>query len=561
MRKGTSILLTATVAAAVIAPVGSHAQDQRQLVILSPDAVTALDTEAPGTLVLESMGALVNLMEPLVDFAPAGTHSEGGVNQLDFTKFEGRLAESWEYDADTKTYRFHLRQGVKGCTGNEFTADDVLYTFARAKSASGTLGPLGWFMFNTGGVEGFTPDVLAPDADRSLGDEVTKVDDYTVDIKVSSERRLFLPVLTDFFTFIWDSKEMQAHATEADPWSHDYATNTNAPSFGPYCLESWTKGSEFTAVANPDYYRGPASIDRIVFRKVPETANRIAALQAGQAQIVQNLTPRDYEFLRQAGNGVGVDSIVGNQFLFLGLSWNIPPFDNEKLRQAFAYAIPYDEILSTGYVGQATKWEGTVPSTYVGFHKTDAQYTTDLEKAAQLLEEAGFPGGAGLDQYPGVLQLAYVAERESTLGPIATLIQSSFREIGVNLELNPLPQAQFADRVFSKHDVGMFLDDQDKPDLPTAEYALGPFMTTGGPGNYTLYSNPEVDAYFPGVYEETDSAKQDQMLAEVQEILMATPNWLPIAEYATQWGVRDGISGLTWHPDLQLRWYDIQVDG
>ena len=94
MRKGTSILLTATVAAAVIAPVATHAQDQSQLVILSPDTVAALDTEAPGTLVLESMGALVNLMEPLVDFAPAGTASEGGVNQLDFTKFEGRLAES-----------------------------------------------------------------------------------------------------------------------------------------------------------------------------------------------------------------------------------------------------------------------------------------------------------------------------------------------------------------------------------------------------------------------------------------------------------------------------------
>jgi peptide/nickel transport system substrate-binding protein len=141
-----------------------------------------------------------------------------------------------------------------------------------------------------------------------------------------------------------------------------------------------------------------------------------------------------------------------------------------------------------------------------------------------------------------------VAEREGTLGPIATLIQASFKSLGLNLQLNPLPQAQFADRVFAKHDVPMFLDDQDKPDLVTGEYALGPCMTTTGPGNYTKYSNPDIDRLVAQIYDETDSAKQQQLLNQAQEILMQAPNWIPIAGYETQWGLRSNATGITWHP-------------
>lgn len=526
------------------------------ITILSPDIVAALDNEAPGMLVLESMQAIVNLGEQLVDFKHTANQSPDGVNQLDFNNFEGRLAESWSLDQSTMTWTFHLRHNVVGCTGNRFTADDVIYTFQRAKSISGVLGPLSWFFMNTAGVAGFDNSVFPPTSKTTLGDEVTRVDDFTVRIKVSSVRRLFLPAMTDFFTLIWDSKEMKAHATSADPWSHAWATDNNAPSFGPYCLQKWTKGSDFIAKANPNYYRGKAAIDTIDFRKVPEDANRIAAIQAGQAQVVQALTPKEFDFLRTGGKGVQVKGIIGNQYLFLGLPWNIKPLDNVHLRRAFAYALPYDQILQVAYVGKAKKWEGTVPSSYVGFSKTPTQYNLDLEKAKSELALAGYPGGQGLPA--SILQLSYTAEREGTLGPVATLIQASFKNLGLNLQLNPLPQAQFADRVFAKHELPMFLDDQDKPDLVTGEYALGPFMTTTGPGNYTKYSNPVMDALVAQIYAESDPAKQNTLLAQAQEILMQAPNWIPIAEYETQWGVRN-VSGITWHPEDQLRWYELKV--
>jgi ABC-type transport system substrate-binding protein len=84
-------------------------------------------------------------------------------------------------------------------------------------------------------------------------------------------------------------------------------------------------------------------------------------------------------------------------------------------------------------------------------------------------------------------------------------------------------------------------------------------MTTTGPGNYTKYSNPAMDALVDQIYAESDPAKQNQLLAKAQEILMQAPNWIPIAEYETQWGVRNNVSGITWHPEDQLRWYELKL--
>ena len=114
-----------------------------------------------------------------------------------FSTFEGRLVESWSYDPATLTWTLKLRQGVQGCGGATFNADDVLYTFARGKSVSGAA-PIGWFLSNVGLHRDFTPDVFGEEPKRALGDEVTKVDDYTVTIRQSEPNALFLPVLTIF---------------------------------------------------------------------------------------------------------------------------------------------------------------------------------------------------------------------------------------------------------------------------------------------------------------------------------------------------------------------------
>lgn len=527
-----------------------------QLTVLAEDIPSGLDYDGPSAAIPTSQTGMVNLQENLVYYKSAGANSEG-VGLLDFgfsdEHFEGRLAESWSFDEASLTWTFNLREGVVGCDGATFDADDVLYTFARAKSVSGAA-PIGWFLSNVGSIDGFTVDVFADPAAQALGDTITKVDDHTVTIRQAAPNKLFLPVLTIFGLAIFDKETMEANATDEDPWSHDYANNVNLPSFGPYCLESWEKDSQFVVAANPDYYRGAPAIDRIVYRKVPETSNRLAAILSGDAQLVERLTPREFDSL--SGNAdVTVAGVQGNDNLFVHMNFATPPFDNLSVRKAVAHAINYDEIIRVGYFGNATKWEGQIPSSYPGYHRSDIQYDYDPDRARELLAEAGYTDD-------GAILLSYVAEKEAILGPIATLIQADLAAVGMNVQLDPLPQTQYGDRQLVKKDLQFALNDQEKPIGVDAGYATLLFFVSteaGGLNNMVNFTSPEVDGLFGQLVNEADEAARNAMLAEVQDILADQVTWLPVVERTTQWAFSSSISGLVWHPDNSVRWYDLSV--
>jgi peptide/nickel transport system substrate-binding protein len=382
-----------------------------------------------------------------------------------------------------------------------------------------------------------------------------------VTIRQSAPNVLFLPVMTHFVLGIFDKETMEEHATDDDPWSHEYANNENAPSFGPYCIERWEKEQEFIVTANPDYYRGVAAIQRIVYRKVPQSSNRVAALRSGDAQLVEHLTPREFDSLRET-DGVAVAGVVGNETLFLHLNWNTPPFDDVRVRQAIAHAIPYDEIIDAGYFGQARTWEGQVPSSAPGFHRPATQYTYDPARAAALLADAGYPNGEGLDAFGDVFRLSYVAEKESTLGPIATITQAALNEAGLPFTLDPIPNSQFADRMFSRRDLPAALNDQEKPVVVEAGYAMQIWhlsLENGAVANNNNYANPEVDDLIVQAREEGDADARAELLREAQEIVHNQANFVPIVEWRTQWAFDDAISGITWHPENSLRWYELSL--
>jgi peptide/nickel transport system substrate-binding protein len=530
-----------------------------QITILSDDIPAGLDYDGPSVPAPSAQEGIVNLVENLVDNS-RGQVNEDGVQLLDFKKFEGRLAESWDFDPATLTWTFHLRQGVVGCDGATFNADDVIYTFERAKSVSGAIA-VAWFEFRVAAVDGFTPDVLEDKSKRKLGDEVVKVDDYTVKIRQSAPSQLFLPVMATFATGILDKETMLKNATPDDPWSHKYNDNVNLPGFGPYCLERWNKGSEFVVEANPKYYRGAPPVSRIVYRKVPESANRLAALKSGAAQVAENLTPKELESARQA-QGLKVAGVIGNENLFLHMNFKSAPFDNPLVRQAVAAAIPYDQIVKDAYFNQAKKWEGHVPSSFPGYVRSAAQYATDAGRARALLAQAGYPEGRGLDRFGSSFQLTYVTEKESTLGPVATMMQAALRGVGIPAQLNPVPNTQFVDRLFVKRDLPFALDDQEKPVLIDAGYALFNAQISskaGAPANNTNYSSPRVDELTAAANVETDEAKRAQMLQEAQDILQRDLNWVPIVERKTQWAFSDKIRGITWHPENALRWFELSA--
>lgn len=537
-----------------------NSSNSADLLVLSEDVPAGLDYDGPSIAIPATQTGVDNLMEPLIYYKTKGMNDEGVITH-DYSQFEGRLAESWSFDQSSLTWTFKLRKNVKGCNGATFNADDVIYTYERAKSVSGAA-PIGWFLANVGSIANFTPAVFGDDKEaKKLGDEVVKVDDYTIKIRQSAKNALFLHVLTVFGSYIYDKETMLENATAKDPYSHEYNDRKNAPSFSAYCLKKWVKDKDFVVTANKDYYRGKPYFDRVILRKVPQSANRMVILKTGQAQFVERLTPKEFSSLKNT-KGIKVAGVFGNENLFVHMNFKSPPFDNPRLRRALAYAIPYQSIIKDAYFNNARAWPGHVQTTYQDYHKPSTIYTEQLDKARSLLAEAGYPEGKGLDKFPDAFKLAYVAEKESFLGPVANLIKTNLGKIGVNVMLDPLPQTQYGDRQLVKKDLPFALNDQEKPIAPDAIYAFLLFWVSGDRGglnNMVNYSNREVDDLYAKALIEGDPAERTRLAAKLQEIVQNEVAWIPVVEFKTHWAFNDKIKGIKWHPDNAVRWFDLSM--
>lgn len=550
--------MISTVAAALCTLTVAGTATAQGILILAEDVPAGLNYDGPAAAIPSSQQGMVTLLEPLVGYADGETVD--GVILPDFSTFEGRLAENWDFDEESLTWTFNLREGVSGCGGATFDADDVMYTFQRAKSVSGAA-PIGWFLSNVASIHGFGPEVFGDDpAAKELGDSIVKIDDYTVQIRQAEPNALLLPVLTIFGLLIFDKEIMEANATEADPWSHDYVNNTGAPGFGGYCLESWAKSEQITYSAFPDYYRGAPDATRVSVRRVPQSSNRLVVLRSGQADIVTGLTPREFNSIANV-DGLTVAGVTGNENLFIHMNFDVEPFDNIKLREAIAHAIPFEQIIATGYFGEATQWQGLVPSTYPGFTPATG-FSYDPDMARTLLAEAGYADGAGLEAFADAFALSYVSEKESTLGPIVNVIQTALRDVGIPATLDPIPQTQYGDRQLVKRDLPFAVNDQEKPIGVDAGYAIQLFFVSpenGGLNNMVNYRNAELDAMWAEARIDPDSESRDATLATIQDMLAADVAWLPIVEYRTQWAFSNDVSGLKWYPDNSIRYSDLKI--
>jgi peptide/nickel transport system substrate-binding protein len=339
---------------------------------------------------------------------------------------------------------------------------------------------------------------------------------------------------------------VQAHAADDDPWSHQWVDTENSPGFGPYCLKSWNKGSEFVLEANPNYYRGQPQFKTITIRRVPQAANRVAAVQSGDADIVTGLSPQDIAALRE-NDAVSVFSWFNNEVLALGFNFALEPWSTpagKLIRQAIAYAMPTEEIVSADYLGDAKPWYGLVESSYYGYVPIETYATRDVEKAKALLEEAGYPNGEGLDQFAGAFELNYVTERRETLEPIANRIKTAMEEIGIPITLNPITAQAYNDRELTKKDMPLFLRDLVRPFGPDVGYASLLFYVStanGGLVNAGNYVNEEYDASFFA----SQQTAGDERLAHLktqQEIIMDDLPLVPIVERPSQIVVKRGLT-------------------
>ena len=530
------------------------------LIVLTPHIAPALNPD--GTAANDPGQWLIgrNTADKLVEYR---TKNVAGINIPNYgvaqDDFKGQLAAS--YKRVGTTFTFTLKQGVKSCVGNELTAEDVVYTFARGKSVSGA-SPVAWFLGNVASVLPLDPLISKDPKAKELKGEVTAVDKYTVKIKQMNPNGLFPRVSEIFALEIFDSVEMKKHATAKDPWSQTWNDTQGIAGFGAYCVSKWIKGSELDLEANPNYNWGSKpEFTKVVLRQVPSNSSRIAALRGGSADIAQDLSPTEYQSL-STDPKVNVWGTYNNQTTWIHLNYKVAPWNlpnNKYLRQAIAYAIPYQDIITSIYKGDARFWYGHAPSSYYGYSPIK-RYSFDLDKAKAALVKAGFPEGKGLEKYAAGMQLVYPAENSATLEPFANIIRTNLAKIGISMSLNPIPLGQFQDRHLAKKDIPVAIVDFGAPFAPDTGYAQQLFYASvdkGGLTNSENYSNPKFDALVDQS-KKTAGATRLAILKKAALIQMDELPTIPVVEFKSRLAVRKGISGWTLTSDNTLVFSDFK---
>jgi len=369
---------------------------------------------------------LTNVYDWLIDYKVATQSGRriGSPNQ-----FVGALASSFSWNANRTVVTFHLRKGMKFANGNPIDAAAVKFTYDRIFDQKAVTAAL-------------TSMAAVPGKDS-----VTVVDPLTVRFKLTKANSLLLGNMAQFGHSILDPKVVRAHATASDPFAHKWlSTNIDGTAQGPFVLQSWQRGSQWVLAKNPSYYGAKPKVDRVIFKIIPNASSRLALLKSGSVDIAYDLPLKDVKKLQGDAN-VRVVRFPSRFVVFLGMNSKNPPFNKVKVRQAIAYAVPYDTIISQVLQGYGRQLTSPVP--FGTPTHTDAlfPYKLDLAKAKQLLTQAGFPNGFSTT--------LFVASGVQEGTETAVWVQQSLAKIGIKVRIQQLPGASFTSRL-QKHDLPFF---------------------------------------------------------------------------------------------------------
>jgi peptide/nickel transport system substrate-binding protein len=432
-------------------------------------------------------------------------------------EFEGRLAESWER-IDDMTVRFNLRKGVKFHSGNDFSADDVVWTFDRLKSSPDFKG------------------IFAPLA------SITKVDDFTVEIKTDGIYPLVENVAT--YLFPMDSKfysgtDAQGN-NKSDIVKHGNSfASTNLSGTGPFVITSREQGVKVEFERFDGYWDkdSKGNVDNLTLVPIKEDATRVAALLSGDVDMIAPVAPNDYKRIDSAKD-VDLFTMPGTRIITFQMNQNSnPALKDVRVRQAITYAINNQGIADKVMKGAATAGAQQSPVGYAGHNET-LKPRFDLAKAKALMAEAGYADGFSLSMMAP--NNRYVNDDK-----IAQASAAMLSKIGIKVDLKTMPKAQYwpefdkcaADMLM----IGWHPDTEDSANF--TEFLAMTRDSSTGKGQYNCghYSNAEVDKLTMASNTETDLVKRSEMLKKVEKILFDEAAFVPLHWQDPSWAAKANV--------------------
>lgn len=454
----------------------------------------SLDPQSANTIIISSV--LRNFFDALIDEKPDGS-------------VEPRLATSWTFLDDT-TIRFKLREGVVFHNGNPFTAEDVLYTFQRAKKT-----PLSASTYQY------------IDAENSV-----IVDDYTIDVKLVRPYAALFNTLSGARGYIVDKEYTESVG--------DAHAAINPVGTGPYSFVSWVSGSEIRGTRNDAWWDTPAVTKNIVLKIIPEASSRTIELETGNADIVYEIPSTDVRRVDEMANA-HTESDQSYRYYTLTASMKDPVLANKDLRYALSYAIDKEALVKAVFGDTAVAANGFYPSNVFAFKDTGI-LPYDLEQAKALMVKAGYPDGVRL-------KFNYSA-REIDIR-LAEAIQNMWAQIGVAVDVYQMDSAPYLAQGHA-FQLGLRAGNANEPSniLIIYDSAFADKIQS---------NDQKLDDMLHEAMTVYDVGERAQRYGEIQDYLYDVRYSIPLAFTNAIYGVSDKVGGFIFDANQQLDLWKFSV--
>lgn len=452
-------------------------------------------------------------------------------------KPEGAIADSWKFNADNTQVTFTLKD-TKWSDGTPVTAKDFEYAWKRFVDPR-TASPYASLV--VGVIKGSTELNTASISDTATlqtlvdGLGVKAVDDKTLQVDLAQAAPYF-----PYITALGNMAPVRQDVVEKDPatWAEVGSLIGN----GPFVLKSWAKGTELVLTPNPNYYEGPPKLQTLTIKFITDNAASFANYQADEVDIVQVPSP-EIPGIRANPQFEGQVALTSRlATYYYGFDTTKPPFDNVKVRQAFAAAIDRETLNNQVLNGVNIPAYSLIPPGMPAHLTREEAGDTQVfnpEKAKQLLADAGYPEGKG---FP-TITLAYNTTSDHAL--IAQRLQADLQSsLGIQVALDPRdPKTYFGD--IQKNPPPFFRSgwNADYPDPADWDrLVFGP----GSDQNYGKWENPEFTKLLDQADKESDPAKREAIYKDAEKILAQDAGALIIYWYGNFRLVKPWVKNLTY---------------
>lgn len=413
------------------------------------------------------------------------------------------LVESYEWDKGL-VWTIKLREGVEFHNGEPFNAEAVKFTL----------------------------DYILDEENNALTitlidriAQVDVVDDYTVQITTTEPFPTLLENLAEVF---------MAPPKLVEERGMEYLTN-NPVGTGAFMFESWRRGERLILAKNPNYFKGEPQIDRVEFRVLPDVNSRVAALLAGEVDIIPDVPPQMVDVVDNSGIAT-VKKVEGRRIVFVALDTiNEGPLQDVRVRQAINYAVDVPELIETILEGNGTQLRGPLLSINNHFDPTLDPYPYDPERALQLLEEAGYSEGE-LKLTLHTPDGRYLKDREFAEGIAAQLAR-----IGVEIQVNTHEWGTYLDLITGQKAGDMHVLGRSDRELDGG--IMYAWFKTGA--TYVTFSDPEIDSLLDQSVGVVDPEVREETFNQLQQRIHDAAPWIFL------WGQHDlyGVSNrVDWEP-------------